>query len=142
MQGGTKSLSNKTRREVKFSSGGGKFFVHPSLVCDQPCDEVQRDALHQESDNEHEVDLTSSLPPEHPSGHPDNPGEDDPSYYVWRSQDYSFLPVKPPEQVNQALLSYSWSNLLKTTLISLISSRNSSNTEQLKETLRTLYEHF
>ena len=91
-----------------------------SLMCRRPSDGSQRDPLqHQDDDDEYEVDLTSSLhPPEQLSGHlEEDPGEDDPSCYVWRSQDYSFLPVKPPQQVNQTLLSY-----LRSNPISLISS--------------------
>ena len=88
---GKKSLSSK--REVKFSSGDGKFLVHTSLICD----EVHRDPPLPDEDK-HEVD---PLPPEHLSAvHLDDPCEDDPSCYVWRSQDYSFLPVKSPHQVN------------------------------------------
>ena len=130
MPGRRKSLPNKPRREVKFSSDGGKFSVHPSLMCGPSCgsslmyrrpsDGSQRDPLqHQDDADEYEVDLTSSLhPPEQLSGHlEEDPGEDDPSCYVWRSQDYSFLPVKPPQQVNQTLLSY-----LRSNPISLISS--------------------
>ena len=91
------SLPNKTWREVKFSSDGGKFFVHNSLLSD--CDET-----HQDCDKKHEIDLPSPLPPD---GQPSISLEDDPSCYVWRSQDYSFLPVKTPHQVNQTLCSYS-----------------------------------
>ena len=91
----------KTRREVKFSAQSGKFFVHPSLMHDdghQPCDETRNDVLHQHCD---EID------PPSPTGHlPNNSSEDDPACYVWRSQDYSFLPVRLPDQVNQTFRSF------------------------------------
>ena len=93
----------KTRREVKFSAQSGKFFVHPSLMhddCHQPCDETRNDVLHQHCDK---IDPPSSLPTDHLH---DNPCEDDPACYVWRSQDYSFLPVRPPHQVNQTFCSF------------------------------------
>ena len=88
-----KSSKSRPLREVKFSSGGGKFLVHPSIVCD----EADRDILQQDGDDDqHEVE---HLSPEHFGGHLEDPCEDDPSCYVWRSQDYSFLPVKSPDQV-------------------------------------------
>lgn len=94
----------KTRREVKFSSQSGKFFVHPSLMYDEDChqsfDETRNDVLHQHCD---EIDPPLYLPTDHL---PDNPGEDDPACYVWRSQDYSFLPVRLPDQVNQTFRSF------------------------------------
>jgi len=88
----------KTRREVKFSAQSGKFFVHPSLMhddCHQPCDETRNDVLHQHCDK---IDPPSSLPTDHLH---DNPCEDDPACYVWRSQDYSFLPVRLPDQFSE-----------------------------------------
>ena len=87
----------KTRRELKFSSQSGQFFVHPSLVyddCHQPGEETGHKVLDQACD---QTDPTSSLLTEKP---PNNPCQDDPACYVWRSQDYSFLPVRPPDQVN------------------------------------------
>ena len=91
----------KARGEVKFSAQSGKFFVHPSLVpdddCHQPFDETRNDVLHQETDS------PSSLPTDHLH---DNPCQDDPGCYVWRSQDYSFLPVRCPDQVNQTFCSF------------------------------------
>jgi len=84
----------KTRKELKFSSQSGQFSVHPSLVyddCHQPGEETRQEVLHQDCD---QTDPTSSLLNAIPC-------QDDPACYVWRSQDYSFLPVRPPDQFSE-----------------------------------------
>ena len=96
----TKIRGPKTRKEVTFSSTPGKVLLHSSLMHNSQ----QTTALGQNcEEDQDEDDQPSFLPFEHPSSicaHPENtPCEDDPSCYVWRSQDYSFLPVKSPHQV-------------------------------------------
>ena len=97
----TRIRGPKTRKEVTFSSTPGKVLLHSSLMHNSQ----QPTALGQNcEEDQEEDDQPSFLPFEHPSSicaHPENtPCEDDPSCYVWRSQDYSFLPVKSPHQVN------------------------------------------
>jgi len=87
----------KTRRELKFSAQSGQFFVHPSLVYDD-CHQPGEETGHKVLDCGDQTDPTLSLLNEH---HPDIPFQDDPACYVWRSQDYSFLPVRPPDQFSE-----------------------------------------
>ena len=91
-------------KKVSFDNDGGHFFVHHSLD-EKQCAQLEKDCL--------EKDKSDRL--EHQSSDDDNPDNDsngdeemlninDPGYFVSRAQDYSFSPVKAPDQV--LLLTY------------------------------------
>ena len=86
-------------KKVSFDNDGGHFFVHHSLD-EKQCAQLEKDCL--------EKDKSDHL--ENQSSDDDNPDNDsnaveemlninDPGYFVSRAQDYSFSPVKAPDQV-------------------------------------------
>ena len=96
-----KRLEAKVQRgkKVSFDNDGGHFFVHHSLD-EKQCAQLEKDCL--------EKDKSDRL--EHQPSDDDNPDNDsngdeemlninDPGYFVSRAQDYSFSPVKAPDQV-------------------------------------------